>query len=940
MSQHEPAQSGDETRCPGENVFHLRASRDAAVQAAQDAVRDTTRLTRLLTILGEPGPQELLLDRVLSTLSELFMSDVVILLDPAGTGTFVPLAVVGVPEDVSRLAISSAEGDYASRVMRDETPVLTSEARTDRQLDLHLRELGIETTVWLPVVDSHATRGVLILGRCRSAAFTHSEIDLLMAMAYRIGLALEHAQRGMQLEQIIHTGREIGSRLSQTAVGDEAVRMFPPVVGAEASVLVVKDQAGVFRCEFQFGLDPRWTSMWAPLTECLLKNSSLACSEPYSLSDLYELTRDPSLGIAHDCPVHGLLAVPILIDEKIHGILYALRSSATSFSPDALQMAALYAGQISAALKNAILYQFLRNELTERMKAEEAVRASDQRFRALIRSVSDVIAILSTDGTIRFTSPASETAWGEPIDAIVGTNIMDRTHPDDIGSAVKLLATSLERPGETVTANLRLRQPGEAWSHSEIILTNLVNEPAVGGIVATCHDVTERKLYERNLTNLAFRDPLTGLANRAHFRDRLQQGIARADAQGRSIAVCFFDLDNFKIVNDSLGHAIGDQVLRVVADRVRACLRKGDTAARLGGDEFTVLVEGLDGVDEVTLIADRLISALRDPIRLEDRDLFVGGSMGIAISTTTGDTADDLLRKADLAMYSSKNSGKGCYTIFDTNLNVLAMERLELETELRLAMEHKEFLVYYQPIVRMEDGSICEVEALVRWRHPRRGVVSPSDIIPVAEEIGLIIELGQWVLEEACRQVRCWQLRYPTEPPLAVSVNLSPRQFRHEGLVGDISSTLHRSGLDASSLMLEITEGSLIHDPVGAAVTLQALKDLGVRLAIDDFGTGYSSLSHLKELPVDTLKIDRSFVRGIETDGRDTALVQSIIALASAFGLTVIGEGVEHGGQAVKLQALGCNRGQGYLFSPPLPVDSFDELLAAERRHPHPAVQD
>ncbi|MFO1372544.1 MAG: EAL domain-containing protein [Candidatus Competibacteraceae bacterium] len=529
--------------------------------------------------------------------------------------------------------------------------------------------------------------------------------------------------------------------------------------------------------------------------------------------------------------------------------------------------------------------------------------------------------------------------WRCSAEALPGQSVFNRVHPEDADTLRDLLSQACEQPSSTLTGAVRLGQGQDAWRDFEVILVNLLDEPAVAGIVATYHDVTERKTYERELTKLAFRDPLTGLANRAYFRDRLRHELIRADAEGRSVAVIFFDLDNFKIVNDSLGHACGDQVLRVVADRVRACLRRDDIAARLGGDEFTILIEGVTAVDQVMPLANRLISDLHDPIRLEGRDLFVGGSMGIAISTPNQDSTDDLLRKADLAMYHAKSSGKGCYAIFDAQLNAAAIERLNLESDLRQAIEREELRVYYQPIVSLEDGRVREVEALVCWQHPRRGLVAPSEIIPIAEETGLIIELGRWVLEAACRQVRTWQRRYPGEPPLRLSVNLSARQFRYAALVSEIGVALRDSALEPSSLTFEITESSLIRDPVGTITKLQTLKDLGVRLAIDNFGTGYSSFGYLKQFPVDTLKIDRSFVQGIERDPHDKAIVRSVVALAEAFSLDVIGEGIETEEQAAQLRTLGCGRGQGYLFAPPLPADALETLLKRNRRPAMPSLR-
>jgi diguanylate cyclase (GGDEF)-like protein/PAS domain S-box-containing protein len=937
MPPRYPGTVGRQTTKDSEDVSRLRAARDAALQAAQAAVRDATRLTRLLTILSEPAPLELLLDRVLSALSELFSADIVALLDPAETGRFCPLAAIGLPEDMIQQPMSSAEGGYVATVMRHRQAVMTAEAMTDPKVDHQLREAGAETLVWLPVVGTQAARGVLILARCRPEPFGHADADILTAMAYRIGLVLEQAQRGIQLEKIVQANSMLGRHLDEETIATEAVGMFPAVVGADAAALVLNDRNGTPRRTAQFGLDPSGDFAWSRLSEYLRTNASIVEGQPYYIPDLQSVIPDLqsvieqfTVALPDKCPVRALLAVPIRRDGQTKGLLYAMRSSAAAFSPGTIQMAQLYSGQMSAALENASLYRAVREELAERARAEQALRASDEKFRAMISSVSDVIAILDADGTIRYASPACLKMWGCPAETLPGSNVLHRVHHDDAEKMHKLLAAVIEQPNATLTDAVRLRQGQETWRSFEVILTNLLNESAVAGVVATYHDVTERITFEQKLTKLAFRDPLTGLANRAHFKDRLQQALVQADARGRSVALIFFDLDNFKIVNDSLGHACGDRVLRVVADRLRSCLRRDDTAGRFGGDEFTVLIDNITGLSQVMPIVDRLRTALRDPIRIEGRDLFIGGSIGIALSTPNQDSTDDLLRKADLAMYHAKVNGKGCHAIFDAKLNAAAMERLELETELRLAIERKELRVYYQPIVSLRSKRICEVEALIRWQHPRMGLVLPSRIIPIAEETGLIIDIGQWVLEEACRQVRTWQLCCPGKP-LQLSVNLSARQFRHANLVNEISLALRESALDPSNLTIEITESDLIHDPAGTIEKLMALKATGVRLAIDDFGTGYSSLSYLKQFPVDTLKIDRSFVQGIEADPYDRAIAQSVIALASALGLSVIGEGIETVGQAAQLRSLGCRRGQGYLFARPLPADLFQELLIRER---------
>jgi len=438
----------------------------------------------------------------------------------------------------------------------------------------------------------------------------------------------------------------------------------------------------------------------------------------------------------------------------------------------------------------------------------------------------------------------------------------------------------------------------------------------------------ERTGFQEQLWHQAFHDPLTGLPNRALFRDRLEHALARADRQTQPVGILLLDIDNFKVVNDSLGHLQGDQLLLAVAERLRSCLRAGDTAARLGGDEFTVLVEDVGDLDEVTAVAERIVEALRRPVQLDGRQVVTSASIGIALSSPRNKPADDLLRDANLAMYRAKTNGKARWELFDDTLEFQAMERLDVETDLRQALDREELRVYYQPIVSLSDGRIVELEALVRWQHTERGLVQPGTFIPIAEETGLIIPIGQWVLEQACQQARTWQDASPANKSLVMSVNLSARQFQHPTLVADIERAVRQAGLEPRSLKLEITESVVMQDVESTLATLHALKALGIQLAIDDFGTGYSSLSYLKRFPIDTLKIDRSFVDGLGQEAQDTAIVRSVVALAKTLNLSVTGEGVETAEQQMHLEQLGCDLAQGFVFARPSPPELLDAVLA------------
>jgi diguanylate cyclase (GGDEF)-like protein len=441
-------------------------------------------------------------------------------------------------------------------------------------------------------------------------------------------------------------------------------------------------------------------------------------------------------------------------------------------------------------------------------------------------------------------------------------------------------------------------------------------------------EIGERKRAETELERMAFYDSLSGLPNRALFMDRLEHALRHASHQRRSLTVMFLDLDNFKVVNDSLGHKVGDILLETVAERLQACLRYEETVARLGGDEFTILLGDVADERDAAAVAERILAALQVPIVLQGHELVPSVSIGIVLSKPGQDTTETLLRDADLAMYRAKTAGKGRYEVFDQSMSASAINRLQLEADLRHAIERGELRVVYQPILSLESGRIREVEALLRWMHPERGVISPTEFIPIAEATGLIVPIGQWVLEQACLQARAWQLAYPTEPPLIVSVNLSVRQFRHPKLADEIVRALEEAELDPGCLKLEITESVVTEEGEAAVKTLWALKSLGVHLAIDDFGTGYSSLNYLLRFPVDTLKIDRAFVSGLGTDDQSIAIVRSVIDLARSLNLAVTGEGIETTEQLSQLQELGCQQGQGYYFAHPLASEDVGALLA------------
>ncbi|MCC6175541.1 MAG: EAL domain-containing protein [Chloroflexi bacterium] len=585
---------------------------------------------------------------------------------------------------------------------------------------------------------------------------------------------------------------------------------------------------------------------------------------------------------------------------------------------DAVGLTALVvARQITAVRENA------------RLLAAHATRRSEARFSSLVQNASDVVLVVGSDTIVRYQTPSVERVLGYPLADLDGASVATLIHPDDAPYALAYLGNPGTGAGESTPVEWRLRHQDGRWLHMEVIGTNLLSDPNVRGIVLNGRDISERKALETQLTYQAFHDPLTGLANRALFKDRVDHALARGKRHGRSLAVLFLDLDDFKTVNDSLGHAAGDELLVAVSERLRECLRAADTAARLGGDEFAILLEDT-AEDDARILAERMLAALTAPFLLQGKELFVSASIGLAVSARSTEGAVELLRNADAAMYTAKGNGKAGVEAFEPGMHQAVLERLALRADLQRALDHGELLLHYQPTVDLASGCITGYEALIRWEHPERGTISPLDFIPLAEETGLILSIGRWALREACRQARRWQARYPSLMPIKMGVNLSARQLLDPDLIDDVAEALVNAGLEPRSLVLEITESLLMQDTDAIIDRLHALKRLGVRLAIDDFGTGYSSLSYLRRFPVDILKIDKTFVDGLDDDdsGEGLALVRAIVDLSHALSLETVAEGIERAGQLAQLFRLGCVLGQGYYFSRPLPGAAASRLLA------------
>jgi diguanylate cyclase (GGDEF)-like protein/PAS domain S-box-containing protein len=577
-----------------------------------------------------------------------------------------------------------------------------------------------------------------------------------------------------------------------------------------------------------------------------------------------------------------------------------------------------------------VVRQFLAVRQNVRLLAETAARQNEARFRSLVQHSSDVILVVEADGTIRFVSPSASRVLRYDPERLLGLPIHSLLLAEDRERALGFLRNACEASSTPAPIAWGFRQPDGSALQTETIATNLIEDPTVRGIVLNIRDVSERKRLEQELLHQAFHDSLTGLANRALFRDRVSHALALARRQGRDITVLFLDLDDFKKVNDSLGHAEGDRLLVAAAERFLACGRATDTVARLGGDEFGILIEDVRGTEGSAVLVERITGAMQAPFHLGHNEVHVTASFGIA--TAVGEeTADDLLRNADLAMYTAKRQGKGRSATYESRMVADVRQRLEMEAALRTAIEHEELVLHYQPIMHLRTGQIFGFEALVRWNHPRFGHLLPQHFVPLAEETGLIVRLGGWVLRESCAQIQRWRVAYP-DARWTMSVNISGRQLEEPDLVHETRAALAMTGVDPAALVLEITESVLMQQADSALQQLRAMKSIGVGLAIDDFGTGYSSLSYLQRFPIDILKIAKPFIDDVGAGVEKSALARAIIGLGDTLKLKTIAEGVEVTEQQAALVLLGCELGQGYFFSPALPAGGIERMLKEGRR--------
>jgi diguanylate cyclase (GGDEF)-like protein/PAS domain S-box-containing protein len=600
------------------------------------------------------------------------------------------------------------------------------------------------------------------------------------------------------------------------------------------------------------------------------------------------------------------------------------------------------AGLMTMVVFSLTLLLMVRQSLVLRgdalVREKRAARMVEDRFASLIANASDVIMIVDPDGVLRFISPASERTLGFRPDEALGKNLLEMWGGVD-AERLRALLTEIASSTHGTVGPLELEiERGKTRHVLEAVGSNLTTDPAVQGLALNFRDISERKALEEQLRQQAFHDPLTLLANRTLFKDRVQHALTLTQRGSKTVAVLFLDLDNFKTINDSLGHDAGDRLLQTVAQRIVKSTRSSDTVARLGGDEFAILLERVASPTEVESVAAALIETLGQPFALNAVEVRVAASIGIAFSNEAVGT-DSLLGNADIAMYHAKAAGKSRYAVFEPQMQDVLHERLRLEADIGRALDQGEFFLEYQPIVDLGTGSLLGVEALVRWRHPEAGVLMPNHFIPVAEECGQILRLGRWVLLEACRGLRAWRACVAGGNGLRVSVNISGRHLEHGALLQDVAAALEKSGLEPQNLVIELTESTIMYNTEATLKHLEQLKALGVRLAIDDFGTGYSSLSYLHRFPIDILKIDRSFVSRLTNSENGPELARAVITLGDTLGLDTVAEGIELEPQVAALLELGCVAGQGFLFAKAGSLESLSESTFVKRRAEHWTAQ-
>ncbi|HYE37852.1 EAL domain-containing protein [Methylocaldum sp.] len=800
---------------------------------------------------------------------------------------------------------------------------------------------GYRSVIALPLKTGTHVFGALSIYDNAPAAFGHDELALMEELADDIAYGVENrriqAARD-RAERRLTTQYEVARLLAESATLSDASPKILQVIcetlnwDVDVGELWVVDRAAqVLRCAGLWCREGTETEEFEAATRPMTFAPGVGLPGRIWMSQqsvwIADLSRDPNFlraPLASNAGLRAAFGFPIRFEGRVLGAVGFFSREIRKPKEDLMNMFTAIGSQIGL--------------FVERKRTEEELRVSEEKLSSILGSIDNIVWSLSpSTGETLYVNAAAEKVWGRPVaDLIKNKDLwLQSVHPEDRERMRNTMGELLEKGA--LTTEYRIQRPdGEIrWLEDrvKVIYDKAGNPLRLDGVAS---DITERKQYEASIEYLATHDALTHLPNRTLLADRLSQSLAHAKRTERPLALLFLDLDRFKDINDSFGHALGDALLQAVAERLQLSVRKGDTVARQGGDEFLILLSDLDKMEDIEFVAIKILRAFAKPFVIEGRELFVSGSIGASVYPADGEDMETLLKHADTAMYRTKEEGGSGFRLYAREMSHRALERIKMESALRRALEQRQFELFYQPKVELKGGRIIGAEALIRWRHPDLGLVLPARFIPLAEETGLIHAIGSWVLKAACSQSKAWQ--EAGLPSFGVAVNLSTRQLRGGNLVELVTKTLSETGLEGRYLELELTETMVMQDPERFIPILAELKELGVRLSVDDFGTGYSSLSYLKRFPFDRLKIDQSFVRDIATDTNDAVIVQTVISLGHTLGLKVVAEGVETLEQLTFLCRHRCDDMQGYYSSRPVTAEQFGRLLRENRRLPLPSI--